>query len=167
MCSISVRARAERYQQANVTHNFTITNALVNEAHFTYFREAQGTFLHPQRTNLVQNSCATVSPDACFSDGTPGNATGIHPGLGASREGVPFVTLSGGFAFGNNFEGEIPQSGNTYQISDNLSWVKGTHTMKFGTDVRRQQFDQTLYYNVNGEYNYYGGGPKRCRASTI
>ncbi len=150
---------AERYQQANVTHNFTITNALVNEAHFTYFREAQGTFLHPQRTNLVQDSCATVSPDACFSDGTPGNATGIHPGLGASREGVPFVTLSGGFAFGNNFEGEIPQSGNTYQISDNLSWVKGTHTMKFGTDVRRQQFDQTLYYNVNGEYNYYGGGP--------
>jgi hypothetical protein len=149
----------ERYQQANLTHNFTITNALVNEAHFTYFRESQGTFLHPQRTNLVQDSCNIVSPDACFNDGTTGNATGIHPGLGASREGVPFVTLSGGFAFGNNFEGEIPQSGNTYQVSDNLSWVKGTHTMKFGTDVRRQQFDQTLYYNVNGEFNYYGGGP--------
>jgi len=149
----------ERYQQLNFTHNWTISNALVNEAHFTYFRESQGTFLHPQHTASVQDSCKTVSPDACFNDGTPGNATGIHPGLGANREGVPFVDLSGGFALGNNFEGEIPQTGNTYQWSDNLSWVKGTHTMKFGTDIRRQQFDQTLYYNVNGFYSYYGGGP--------
>ena len=29
--------------------------------------------------------------------------------------------------------------------------------MKFGGDVRRQRFDQTLYYNVNGLYSYYGG----------
>ena len=50
----------ERYQQWNLTHNWTISNNLVNEAHFTYFREAQGNFLHPQRTNLVQDSCATV-----------------------------------------------------------------------------------------------------------
>jgi hypothetical protein len=149
----------ERYQQFNVTHNWTISNNLVNEGHFTYFRESQGNFLHPQRTNTVQNSCVTVSPDACFSDGTPGNDTGIHPGLGASREGVPFVDVSGYFSFGNNFEGEIPQTGNTFQFSDNLTWIKGSHTMKFGGDVRRQIFDQTLYYNVNGLYSYYGGGP--------
>jgi len=149
----------ERYQQLNFTHNWTLRNNLVNEAHFTYFREAQGNFLHPQRTNLLQDSCATVSPDACFNDGTPGNDTGIHPGLGASREGVPFIDVSGYFSIGNNFEGEIPQIGNTYQWSDNLSWIKGKHTMKFGGDVRRQHFDQTLYYNVNGFYSYYGGGP--------
>ena len=130
----------------------------MNEARFNYFRESQGTFLHPQNTNLVQNSCATVSPDACFNDGTPGNPTGIHPGLGAEREGVPFISVSGGFNIGNNFEGEIPQTGNSFQWSDNLSWVKGTHTMKFGGDVRRQRFDQLLYYNVNGLYSYYGGG---------
>jgi hypothetical protein len=38
-----------------------------------------------------------------------------------------------------------------------LSWVKGSHTYKFGADVRRQRFDQTLYYNINGLYSYYGG----------
>ena len=61
---------AERYQQYNLTHNWTLSNNLVNEAHFTYFREAQGNFLHPQRTGLVQDSCATVPSDACFNDGT-------------------------------------------------------------------------------------------------
>ncbi|MCU1298492.1 MAG: TonB-dependent receptor [Acidobacteriaceae bacterium] len=151
---------ADRYQQWNVSHNWTLTNMTVNEFHFTYFREAQGTFLHPQTTFLVQNSCgAAVSPSQCFNDGTPGNPTGIHPGLGASREGVPFVSVSGGVSFGNNFEGEIPQRGNSYEWADNLSYVKGSHTMKFGADIRRMQFNQTLYYNVNGYYSYYGGGP--------
>jgi hypothetical protein len=147
----------ERYQQYNLTHNWTLSNNVVNEAHFTYFREAQGNFLHPQRTGLVQDSCATVPADACFNDGTANNDTGIHPRLGANREGVPFVDVSGLFSYGNNFEGEIPQVGNSFQWSDSLSWVKGTHTMKFGGDVRRMRFDQTLYYNVNGLYSYYGG----------
>src|ERR1019366_5451237 len=44
----------ERYQQWNVSHNWTLRNNLVNEAHFTVFREAQGNFLHPKRTTLAQ-----------------------------------------------------------------------------------------------------------------
>ena len=87
----------------------------------------------------------------------PTTTPAFIPGLGASREGVPFVDVSGLFSYGNNFEGEIPQVGNTFQWSDSLSWVKGSHTMKFGSDIRRQRFDQTLYYNVNGLYSYYGG----------
>ena len=157
----------ERYQQLNFTHNWTINNNLINEAHFTYFRESQGSFLHPQRTALVQASCANVPSSACFSDGTDGNPLGIHPGLGASREGVPFVDVSGLFAYGNNFEGEIPQTGNTYQWTDNLSLVKGTHTFKFGTDIRRQLFDQTLYYNVNGLYSYFGGSANDVGAGDL
>jgi len=148
----------ERYQQFNVTHTWTLRNNIVNEAHFNYFRESQGNFLHPQKTNLVQDSCNTVDPSVCFAD--PNNPDyGIHPGLGAQREGVPFIDLSGYFSIGNNFEGEIPQTGNTFQVSDSVSWIKGSHTVKFGTDLHRQLFDQTLYYNVNGYYSYFGGGP--------
>ncbi len=148
----------ERFQQWNLTHNWTLTNSLINEFRFTYFREAQGNFLHPQHTNLVQDSCATVPADECFSD--PANPrAGITPNLGADREGVPFIDVAGGFTIGNNFEGEIPQIGNTFQWTDNVTKVAGNHTLKFGTDVRRQRFDQTLYFNVNGEYSYFGGGP--------
>ena len=75
---------AERYQQFNVTHNFTITNNLVNEAHFTYFRESQGNFLHPQRTNLVQDSCR--HRDAALLTEPPTNDLGIHPNLGLRRD---------------------------------------------------------------------------------
>jgi hypothetical protein len=147
-----------RYQQVNLTHTWVISPSTVNEFRFSAFREAQGEFNHPQHTNLVQDSCKTVAADECFSD--PNNpALGITPHLGAQHEGVPFLTVSGGFALGNNYEGELPQIGNTFQWMDNLSKVVGNHSMKFGADARRQRFDQLLYFNVNGDFSFLGGGP--------
>ena len=146
-----------RYQQVNLTHTWVISPSTVNELRFAAFREAQGEFNHPQHTNLVQNSCATVPADQCFSDPSD-PALGITPHLGAGHEGVPFVSVSGGFVIGNNYEGELPQIGNTFQWMDNLSKVVGNHSLKFGADVRRQRFDQLLYFNVNGDYSFLGGG---------
>jgi hypothetical protein len=159
---------ATRSQQVNITHTWTLSTAVVNEFRATYFRESQGTFLHPHRTNLVTDSCGT-DPNAapfCFTGTTdvpgviPSNPRiGITPGLGAGREGVPFISISGGFTIGNDYEGELPQTGNTYQFSDNLTKVIGNHTTKFGVDFRNQRFLQTLYFDPNGDYSYFGGGP--------
>lgn len=150
----------ERIQQLNVSHTWRLGSTAVNQARFTLFREGQGTFLHPQQTALVQDSCKTVPAADCFAVPPPGNADlGIHPELGASREGVPFVNISGGFNLGNNFEGELPQIGNTYQWSDNFSKTIGRHDLKFGGDIRYQRFDQTLFFDINGQYFYFGGGP--------
>jgi hypothetical protein len=156
----------ERVQQVNISHTWTIGPTAVNEARFTLFREGQGTFLHPQHTALVQDSCKTVPAANCFAD--PANPDlGIHPGLGASREGVPFINISGGFNIGNNFEGELPQIGNTYQWSDNFSKTIGKHDLKFGGDIRYQRFDQTLFFDISGQYFYFGGGPNDPCLGTI
>ena len=87
--------------------------------------------------------------------------------LDASREGLPFIAVSGGFSIGNDWEGELPQAGNSFQWADSLTKVSGNHTLKFGVDVRRQQFNQFYYYNVNGEFSYYGGGPNDVGASNL
>ena len=150
----------ERYQQWNISHTWTINNSTVNEFRFNYNREAQKTFQHPVFTTTVQNSCPAAptwltdvtGPVPCFSDGTPENTLGIHPNLGPKHEGLPFIQVSGGFTIGNNGEGELPQVGNSFQWSDNVSKVVGNHSLKFGGDVRRQHFDQTLYFDVNGEF---------------
>ncbi len=148
----------ERNQQFNLSETWTATPTLVNEARFTYFREGQMKYNHPQNTQLVQNVCGSAVPaNSCFADPT-NPKYGITPNLGASREGVPFISVSGGFAIGNNYNGELPQVGNSFQWSDNLSKVMGTHSLKFGVDVRRMRFDQTLYYNVNGSFSFNGGG---------
>ncbi len=158
---------AQRFQQWNITHTFTINNSTVNEFRFNYNREGQETFQHPANTELVQNSCPPppswlTAPVPCFyGDGSTdpnGSLYGIHPFLGAGREGLPSISVSGGFSLGNNSEGELPQAGNSFQLADSLTKVSGNHTFKFGVDFRRQQFNQFLYYNVNGTFDYYGGG---------
>ena len=153
----------DRYQQWNITHTWTISNTTVNEFRFNYNREGQKTFQHPIFTTTVQNSCPKPpswllaafpagSTPFCFDDLQPGNPTGIHPNIGPEHEGLPFIQVSGGFNIGNNGEGELPQVGNSFQWSDSISKVMGTHSLKFGGDVRRQRFDQLLYFDVNGEF---------------
>jgi len=158
-----------RYQQYNPSHTWTITNSLVNEARFTYMREGQLTFQHPQNTSSIQASCSSAAAQAVCFNGTSDSSLGansivgqlgtsaqygITTGLPSNRTGVPFVSIGGGFAIGNGWEGELPQVGNSFMWSDNLTWVKGNHTAKFGADVRRSRFDQTLYYNVSGLFTF-------------
>jgi hypothetical protein len=154
-----------RSQQINVSHTWTLSTTLVNEARITYFREGQGTFLSPQNHHLVVDSCTGVAVPYCFTGTTdtpsvitPNPKIGITPGLGPQHEGVPDISVAGGFSIGNDFEGELPQIGNTYQFADNLTKVKGNHTMKFGVDFRVQRFLQTLFFSPQGDYTYSGGG---------
>ena len=166
---------AERFQQWNITHTWTISNNTVNEFRFNYNREGQETFQHPANTDLVQQSCpptpdwqkAVTGAAPCFFGDVSGNAYGIHPYLGANREGLPFIAVSGGFSLGNDWEGELPQAGNSFQWADSLTKISGNHTLKFGVDIRRQQFNQFYYYNINGEFNYYGGGTNDVGATNL
>jgi len=175
-------------QQLNASHTWTIGSTAVNEFRFTYFREAQPQFYTPLKTNAVTGSCGT-DPSAqpfCFTgtsdtslvadNGTvlgstpacPGFGCGIHPGLGSKFEGVPFITFNGTQGlFGNNFEGQLPQTGNTFQFSDNYSKIIGKHSFKFGGDIRYQKFDQKLFFNVNGEYIFGPGGTNDTGASDL
>ena len=160
-----------RTQQVNVTHTWTIGSTSVNEFRFSYFREGQNIFNAPTVNGEVQTSCGSVASAFCFTGTTdqplldssgnilaPNKAFGIFPGLGASKEGLPFITVSGGMTLGNNFEGQLPQTGNTFQFADNFSKIMGTHSLKFGGDIRYQMFNQTLYYNVNGYVTFGPGG---------
>jgi Carboxypeptidase regulatory-like domain len=165
---------AFRSQQVNVSHTWTISPNVVNELRLTYFREAQGTFLHPQHTALVTDSCGAAAAPFCFTGTTdvpgviPSNPKfGITPGLGPDREGVPFIGVGGGFTIGNDYEGELPQIGNTYQASDNITKVFGNHTAKFGVDFRNQRFFQTLYFDPNGNFTFSGGGPNDFIATRL
>ena len=49
-----------------------------------------------------------------------------------------------------------PQGGiqNTYQAVDNIIWVKGRHTMKFGFDGRKFISPQSFVQRVRGDYQY-------------
>ena len=65
--------------------------------------------------------------------------------------GVPFTAQNGGLPQLTFADGSAPTLGsptflpsveiqNTYVLSENVTWVKGRHTLKFGTEIRREEF---------------------------
>ena len=53
-------------------------------------------------------------------------------------------------------DGNAPQETiqNLYQFIDNVSWVKGKHTFKFGGEFRWYVSPQTFTQRVRGDYEY-------------
>ena len=148
----------ERFQQANLSDTWTINAKTTNELRFVYYRQGQSALEAPQNTNLVQDSCSNVAPEFCFANPAyPG--LGINPGYGASHEGVPLISLAGGFAIGNNPQGDFSQTGNVYQVAEDYTRIFGRHTLKFGTNIQNERLVQWYFYNINGTFQFTGGGP--------
>jgi len=155
-----------RIQQWNLSHTWTLGSTSVNEFRFNYFREGQKNLDHPVHVqNTVQDSCKTVPSNMCFSDPSIPQA-GITTDI-PGHAGVPYISVGGGFTIGNNFEGELPQVGNSFQWTDNFTKTIGKHTIKFGGDVRRERFDQFLFFNINGEFLYFAGSQNDVGADDL
>src|SRR5437899_167752 len=62
----------------------------------------------------------------------------------------PTATIGGLFTIGgaSNFpQGRVQ---NSYQFSDTLSWLRGNHSIKFGTDIRRIQLFNLAAFDSKG-----------------
>jgi len=124
------------------SYNWIIRPTLINELRFGYTR-ANFTYSYPQAAqgdSLVQNAGIEGLP------GSPKN------GLG----GVPV------FYIGDIMGGETNPYGHprvnqnhTTEIGDNLSWILGRHTVKFGAEGRRLSYVDNITFNLGDEYGDY------------
>jgi hypothetical protein len=55
---------------------------------------------------------------------------------------------------GPNQNGPQATIQNTYQLIDNLNWIKGAHDLKFGFDGRKLIAESTFIQRVRGDYDY-------------
>ena len=116
------------YTQYLGTNTRTLTPNLVNEARFGY--------------TTFYNSIGTLS--AFTNDVVSALAiSGLNPGAPATW-GIPNITLTGDnfSAIGDSTDGPYVITDNSLQAVDNLSWIKGKHTLHFGFEYTRQNFDQ-------------------------
>jgi hypothetical protein len=116
------------YDQYMVSNTRTFTPTLVNVATYGYTR--------------IFNSIGTLSAfetDEVSAVGIPG----LAPGPPVSW-GIPNIAFNGdGFsAIGDSNDGPYEINDNNLQFDDNLSWVHGSHTLTFGFEYMRQNFDQ-------------------------
>ena len=73
--------------------------------------------------------------------------------------GPPYLYFyDSGLSLGFSFHGPTRLVGNTYSFSDNLTWVRGKHNVKFGFQFVPYQNNTVYDYFVDGNLNYYGSG---------
>ncbi len=69
---------------------------------------------------------------------------------------LPGILLPGLLNFGG-FTGSILSTiQNTYQIADNVSWIRGRHAFKFGFKIDENRFRNGERINTNGRANFSG-----------
>ena len=56
--------------------------------------------------------------------------------------GTPAVGILGFSGFGDNSNSPYSNYDYTFQWTDNLSWTRGTHSIRFGADIRRDRYNK-------------------------
>jgi hypothetical protein len=114
------------YRSAAVSETHVLDSSHVNEFRFGYNRINA----HRFQNNFNEN----VSSELDFP-GVP-----FEPGT--NNGGLPSITFSDGSAPELGSSGFLPsvEKQNSYVITDNFTWIKGRHSLKFGTELRFEQF---------------------------
>ena len=115
-----------KQQDGVVNDIYTFTPSLINQALFS-----------------VLNSTSSQSPSTSISNASlginlPNYLTGFTP------SGAVSVNVANNFSLGG---GSVTIfSGINWQLADNLSWMKGLHSMKFGFEMLKFHFYQTYIF---------------------
>lgn len=66
----------------------------------------------------------------------------------------PTMTVTGYFNLGGTSNGPQPRKDQTYQLTDNYTWVKGRHSLKFGYDGRKFEVWNPFGARNNGDFSF-------------
>lgn len=130
---------AVRAQHAVLGETHTLSPNLVNEARFGF-----------ARLRLERLSENAFRRDVVTELGIPGTQF-----AGPEVWGVPSVTIPGYSTLGDdNFFLPLLLRNNTFHLVDTLSWTRGAHTLRFGGDLRRFQFNITQIFTPRGDFRF-------------
>ena len=113
-------------RQVMASNTRTLTSTIVNEARFGY-----NSFFNSLGRELAGTR------DVVSELGIPGINSG--PPI---AWGIPSIGITGFSGFGDDTEGPYVNTNKTFQLIDNLSWTRGSHSFRFGGEMRWDQYNQ-------------------------
>jgi len=128
-----------RDQNATINHIHLFSPSALNEFRFAYNR-ANDEFFGPDRSNFSPLKDLGIS----------GVAEDPKP------KGVPDISIPGLIGIGEHFLVPLTQLDWTYSVSDNVSKVWGSHTVKAGLDIRKQRLDRFFQQSNRGSFSFTG-----------
>ena len=84
-----------------------------------------------------------------------------------NEEGFPTISISGLIGMGDGTAASNLDDSRTYQMVDNLTWLKGKHTFVFGADIRHHQDNATTNNTPWGSISFSGSETGNAYADYI
>jgi hypothetical protein len=183
-------ATREDHGMVRIDHNFSSTHSLFarytiddSSALVPYVGTPPGTYMPGfPAFHLGRNQYATVQDRTTFGpelinelrfgvNRTTASSSidNTHPGLSISLvPDRPFgmIDIAGISLLGNSPVFPLGDYSTVYQVQDQLSRTMGRHTLKFGAEFRRLQYDGPLDFGVNGLYSFQDLTPFGFEASS-
>jgi hypothetical protein len=127
---------AARFLSVDETH--LISPTLVNDARFGYVR--------------INNSLVNIPPSGTGGGSLTAAALGIdRPTNNVTDSIYKFTLNSSGFQIGPSPTADQHQIQNNYSFVDNVSWVRGKHSIAFGGEFTRVNLDKEFPQVFNGQ----------------
>ncbi|MBI4891215.1 MAG: TonB-dependent receptor [Acidobacteria bacterium] len=131
--------QSAKFWQANASWTYTVTPTLLNEFRFGFVKsESASIFNFDGQAFTNSLGLNDISKDIFFN-GLPNFAPDLYTAFNKGRPG---------YSISNNL-----------QFIDNLTWVKGKHTFKFGGDIRNLRARSDLGFTTGNNYGDFGFGP--------
>ncbi|MBK5294639.1 MAG: TonB-dependent receptor [Acidobacteriia bacterium] len=126
------------FNQYSVTNTRILTTTIVNEFRFglTQFYNTNG-------------------PQLAFTRDVVGELKipGL-PGGPPVQWGIPSVGFDTYSGFGNDSEGPYENNNRSLQFIDNISWIRGKHSFKFGAEIRNDVYRQVGNQFARGSFGF-------------
>jgi len=126
----------DRNRSLLASHNYVIRNNLVNEFRFGF-------------TNFTENDGFPIQGSSAIAGlGLEGINISSHP----TGDAFPTFSFSDG-SFSNIGQDRVGTTlSQTTEVTDNLSWMHGKHSLKFGVDARHVRYNALMFFQPSDDY---------------
>ena len=116
----------------------------------------------PRLINVVRVSYNRIGAKPQATSGLVNTDYGINvPHNVAAATGLANITVTGFFNVGDAQQPFINRLNEVVQFTDDITWVTGRHSMKFGFDVRREHMLIAFVNRPNGDFTFTGSTTAR------
>jgi outer membrane receptor protein involved in Fe transport len=111
----------------------------------------------PHAINVARFSYNRIDAHPAVTSGLKNEDFGINvPNTNALAQGLASIAISGFFNLGDAQQPFVKRINEVFQFTDDFTWSRGSHNMKFGADVRKEHMVIAFINRPNGDFTFNG-----------
>ena len=111
----------------------------------------------PNAINQLRFSINKIDAQPAATSGLTNSAYGIDvPNSNPLAVGLPSIGITGFSGLGDSQQPFVQRNNDVYQLTNDFSWLRGRHSLKFGLDFRSERMFIAFINRPNGDFTFTG-----------